>query len=177
MNARFANKVAVVTGAASGIGLACARLLLDQGAQVVATDADEQALHTSLDNQQSTNLLLQPCDVTSRQATEACIAETVEHFGQLDILINSAGISRRNVPADADFEQAWDRVMEVNLKGSMLMCHAAVPAMTEHGTSGGSIVNLGSIMSFAVYQSDYGLSDGFNPYPHSKGAVLSLIHI
>ncbi|MDX1434962.1 MAG: SDR family oxidoreductase, partial [Gammaproteobacteria bacterium] len=90
----------------------------------------------------------------------------------LDVLVNSAGITRRHVPADADFEEAWDKVMAVNLKGTLLMCHAAVEVMRAQG--GGAIVNLSSIMGHVTYPDYLGLSDGFNPYPHSKGGVLQL---
>jgi len=78
------------------------------------------------------------------------------------------------VPDDADFEEAWDQVMAINLKGSMLMSHAAVEVMKKNSPSSGAIVNIGSIMSFNVYNESDGMSDGFNPYPHSKGAILQL---
>ena len=93
-------------------------------------------------------------------------------FCGLDLLVNSAGITRRNLPEEEDFERAWERVMAVNLKGTLLMCHAALPAMRERG--GGAIVNLSSVMGRRGYPPELGLSDGFNPYPHSKGGVIQL---
>ena len=93
-------------------------------------------------------------------------------FGCLDIVVNSAGISARTLSDDVDFEQKWDEVVSVNLKGTMLMCHAAVPALLQSG--GGAIVNLASIMSFVGYDPVMSLSDGFSPYPPSKGGVLQL---
>jgi NAD(P)-dependent dehydrogenase (short-subunit alcohol dehydrogenase family) len=83
-----------------------------------------------------------------------------------------AGITRRDVSADADLETAWDTVMRVNLKGTMLMCHAVLGPMRDSG--GGSIVNLASIMSHVVHPGSLGLSDGFNPYVQSKGGVVQL---
>ncbi|MCB1124215.1 MAG: SDR family oxidoreductase, partial [Verrucomicrobiae bacterium] len=70
---------------------------------------------------------------------------------------------------EADFEERWEAVLKVNLTGTMLMCHAVVDAMRKNG--GGSIVNLGSIMGLVGYATTLPFSDGFNPYPVSKGAV------
>lgn len=170
----FNDRVAVVTGASSGIGAETVRLLLELGATVMAADKNVDGL-TLLSSNLGSPAQLSTCvvDVTSRQSTESLAAAAMDRFKRLDVLVNSAGISRRNVAADADFEVAWDEVIAVNLKGSMLMSHAAVVQMRIAG-NGGSIVNLGSIMSSVVYHHELGLSDGFNPYPHSKGGVLQL---
>jgi NAD(P)-dependent dehydrogenase (short-subunit alcohol dehydrogenase family) len=174
MSTQFEDKVAIVTGAASGIGRACARLLAERGARVVVADVNaagaegvakalRDAGHDAMDI---------GVDVTRRDSVEAMVAKVTERFGGLRVLVNSAGITRRNVSPDADFEQAWDTVMAVNLKGTLLTCHAAVEAM--RGNGGGAIVNLASVMGLVVYPDWFGLSDGFNPYPHSKGGVLQL---
>ena len=174
VNGQFQGKTAIITGAASGIGRACARLLAARGARIVAADKDSDgagrvvqelvdAGHDAIDVS---------VDVTRRDAVERMVETARSRFGGVDVLVNSAGITRRNGSPDADFEAAWDAVMAVNLKGTLLACHAAVEAMRDNG--GGAIVNLASVMGLVVYPDWFGLSDGFNPYPHSKGGVLQL---
>jgi len=174
MTERFTGKVALITGGAAGIGEASARRIISEGGRVVGADRDQAKLEALAAELGSDVFSPVNCDVTQRASTEGAVQHALDTFGRLDVLINSAGISRRNVRPEADFEEAWDTVMEVNLKGSMLMSHAAVDAMKRNSPSGGSIVNIGSIMSFLVYHADLGLSDGFNPYPHSKGGVIQL---
>lgn len=173
MPGRLDSKVAVVTGAASGIGEQTVRRFVREGARVVASDKNVEALHDvvgSLDHDDA--CVAVPGDVAERADTERIAAAAVERFGRLDVLVNSAGITRRDVSADADLEAAWDAVMRVNLKGTMLMCRAVLDAMRE--TGGGSIVNLGSVMSQVVHPGTLPLSDGFNPYPQSKSGVVQL---
>ena len=174
VSAQFENKVAIITGAASGIGRACACLLAARGASVVAADINaagaEQVAKELTDAGHA--VVAVGVDVTGRDTVENMVKATLARFGELNILVNSAGITRRNVSPDADFEEAWDAVMAVNLKGSLLTCHAAVEAM--RGNGGGAIVNLASVMGLVVYPDWFGLSDGYNPYPHSKGGVLQL---
>jgi NAD(P)-dependent dehydrogenase (short-subunit alcohol dehydrogenase family) len=171
---QFENKVAVITGAASGIGRACARLLADRGARVLAADIDaagaEQVASELADA--GHDAFAVGVDVTRRDAVDGMVSAALERFGGLHVVVNSAGITRRQASPDADFEEAWDTVMAVNLKGTLLVCHAAVEAM--RGNGGGAIVNLSSVMGLVVYPDWFGLSDGFNPYPHSKGGVLQL---
>ncbi|NIM71691.1 MAG: glucose 1-dehydrogenase [Gammaproteobacteria bacterium] len=174
MNGQFQDKTAVITGAASGIGRACARLLASRGARVVAADMDSGGAARTVQELAGSGgeALAVGVDVRRRDAVESMVATAVERFGGVDILINSAGITRRNVSPDADFEEAWDTVMAVNLKGTLLACHASLDAMRRAG--GGAIVNIASVMGLVVYPDWFGLSDGFNPYPHSKGGVLQL---
>ena len=174
MVGRLDSKVSVITGAASGIGRETAILFAREGAKLVLADRDEaatQAVTTQLIDAGAAAIAVK-LDVTQSEQVTACINAAVDHFGRLDTLVNCAGISRRSVPADASFEAAWDRIMEVNAKGTLMMCHAAVPRMLDSG--GGAIVNIGSVMSLVVHDHLNGLSDGFNGYSHSKGAVIQL---
>jgi NAD(P)-dependent dehydrogenase (short-subunit alcohol dehydrogenase family) len=171
MSRQLDGKTAIITGAASGIGRACARLFAARGARVVAADVDAAGAGQVVEELGGSGYAI-TTDVTDRGAVEAMVRTAGEHFGSVDVLVHSAGITRRNVRPDADFEEAWDRVMAVNLKGTLLACHAAVDAMRAGG--GGAIVNLASVMGLRVYPDWFGLSDGFNPYPHSKGGILQL---
>jgi NAD(P)-dependent dehydrogenase (short-subunit alcohol dehydrogenase family) len=172
MTARLKNKVAIVTGAASGIGSATIKKFLDEGATVLATDINEAGLDQLLEAEKP-RLNTFPGNITKQADVEAIISECVSEFGQVNILVNSAGITPRTLPPEADFEERWEAVMDVNAKGTFLMCHAAVEEMRQAG-NGGSIVNLGSIMSLVAHPQSLPFSDGFNPYPQSKGAVLQL---
>ena len=174
MTDRLTGKIAIVTGAASGIGRASVLRFLEEGACVVGSDINQQGLdHLAerLADQQS-KLAIVAGNVAKRADAEAIVAEAVARFGQLDILVNSAGITPRTVRQEAEFDERWDAVMQVNAKGTLLMCHAAVEAMRQSG--GGAIVNVASIMSLVGYPTFLPFSDGFNAYPHSKGAVVQL---
>jgi len=174
VSSEFQDKVAIVTGAASGIGRACAQLLGARGARVVAADINGDGagqVAKALGDTGCESLAVR-VDVSDRASVQAMVEAALGRFGGLDVVVNSAGITRRNVSADADFEEAWDTVMAVNLKGTLLVNHAAVEVMRRDG--GGAIVNLASVMGLVVYPDWFGLSDGFNPYPHSKGGVLQL---
>lgn len=167
---RLRGKTAIITGAGSGIGHASVRKFLAEGANVLATDINAAPLEDL--NREFPALQIMPCDVSCRQAVEAIVEAATDKWSQLDILVNSAGITARNVGADASLEARWDKVMEVNVKGSMLMAHSAIPAMKRAG--GGAIINVSSVMGFTGYPTALGFSDGFNPYPSSKGAVSQL---
>jgi len=172
MPGRLEHKVAIVTGAASGIGEHTARRFVREGARVIAADKNPEALDSVVGDIDSDACMAMSGDVANGADTEKICHAAVEHFGRVDVLVNSAGITRRDVSADADLEAAWDAVMGVNLKGAMLMCHAVLGPMRESG--GGSIVNLASVMSQVVHPGSLGLSDGFNPYPQSKGGLVQL---
>ncbi len=167
---KLKDKTAIITGAGSGIGNATVRKFLQEGACVFATDLNAQGLETLAKEFPSVRFLAG--DVSKPADAEQIVAAATDDWGGLDILVNSAGITARNVGEQATLEERWDKVMEVNVKGSMLMAHSAVPAMRESG--GGAIVNLSSVMGFTGYPTALGFSDGFNPYPSSKGAVSQL---
>ena len=137
----FSGKVAVVTGAANGIGAACARLFAASGAKVALWDIDDaaaQALATELGAE--TRAIR--CDVARHAEVESATAATIAAFGRIDILINNAGIFRA-----ADFlditEADWDAVIGVNLSGAFRVGQAVAREMAK--TGGGAIVNMSSV--------------------------------
>ena len=174
MSNRLQDKVAVITGAASGIGAACARRFAAEGASVVVSDLSEAACAGIVKELRDTGatLVVAAGDVAVRADTEAIAEAARAAFGRIDVLVNSAGISARTVADEPDLEERWRRVIDVNLKGTMLMCMAAVEVM--RATRSGSIVNIASIMGHVGYPLGVGLSDGFSPYAQSKGGVVQL---
>ena len=175
MSDRLHDKVAVITGAGSGIGAACARRFAAEGARVVVSDITVNACGGTAGELAKTgaSYIVATGDVTSRKDTEGIAGAARESFGRLDVLVNCAGITTRDVADLPDPDERWQRVMEVNIKGTMLMCQAAVEVMRATG-GGGSIVNIASVMGLVAYPHGLGLSDGFSAYVHSKGAVVQL---
>lgn len=174
MRLRLQDKVALVTGAGSGIGRACVLRFWEEGAQIVATDIHPSALEKLAREvaEAGGEIVTVSGDVSRRDDVAGIVEAAVATYGRLDVLVNSAGITARNVRAEADFEERWEAVMDVNVKGTLLMCRAAVDAMRV--TGGGSIVNLASVMGTVGYPTFLPFSDGFNPYPQSKGAVIQM---
>ena len=168
---RLRDKVALVTGGGSGIGQATALLFAGEGAKVVVSDLEE-ASALAVAQQVKTSggeATAVAGDVSVGADAGRMVEAAVRSYGRLDVLVNSAGVTARNaLPEDASPEEVWDRVLEVNLKGTYLVSWYAVPEMERSG--GGAIVNLASIMGLVGYP--VGLGGGFNPYPPSKGGVV-----
>ena len=168
---RLENKVALITGAGSGIGRATAILFAREGARVAAADISHQAAAETVRAIEELGGLAEALsgDVADSDDAREMVRSAVDSFGRLDILVNSAGVSARNaLPEGASPEDVWDKVIDVNLKGTYLPSWHAVPEMDKSG--GGSIVNLASIMGLVGYP--VGFNGGFNPYPPSKGGVV-----
>ena len=146
---RLAGRVAIVTGSASGIGRGTAAFLAREGASVVVADLDASGSHNvaqTIEQEGGTAISLQ-VDVSEEQSVRSMIAKTLERFGRLDVLHNNAAALGETAPGvDADLlaldVDVWDRAMAVNLRGVMLGCKHAIPAMLESG--GGSIINTSS---------------------------------
>jgi NAD(P)-dependent dehydrogenase (short-subunit alcohol dehydrogenase family) len=172
MAGRLRDKVALITGAGSGIGAATAVLFAQEGAKVALADLQPAQLDTVAAQVKGAGgeALVMAGDVTSRADSQRLVEETVKRFGRVDVLVNSAGVSSRNAPADWDWEKVWDFVMAVNMKGSFLMSRAVADQMVKQG--GGSIVNLSSIYGLVGRPREIGT--GLDPYSHSKGAVVQL---
>ena len=164
------DKVAIVTGAASGIGKATKRIASQQMEPMLLPTISTRTGLTA--HGKEPRIRTRTGDVADSTSAKNVVEETVAEFGRLDILVNSAGITSRTVDPNADRESRWDAVMRVNAKGTLIMSEAAVAAMRLSG--GGSIVNLSSIMGLVGYPTALPFSDGFNPYPHSKGAVAQM---
>jgi NAD(P)-dependent dehydrogenase (short-subunit alcohol dehydrogenase family) len=138
---RLEGKVAIITGAASGMGAATARIFASEGAEVVIADVlthDGELVAEAIGRAARFEIL----DVTDEKNWAAVVAATIGHFGKLDVLVNNAGISG-SAEQDLFSTEAWHRIMSVNATGVFLGIKYAVPAMIANG--GGSIVNLSSI--------------------------------
>jgi 3-oxoacyl-[acyl-carrier protein] reductase len=140
---RFAEQVAIVTGAAGGIGTATARRLAEEGARVVLADRDRDAVEAVAERLRGDELAAEAvaADVTDVAAVEALVAGTAERHGRLDVLVNNAGVTRDNLLFKLTDEE-WDTVLDVNLKGAFLCARAAQRVMVP--ARRGAIVNLSS---------------------------------
>lgn len=150
-----ASKVALITGAARGIGLATAHLMAEDGWRVALLDRDEEALDGAMSEFGSGALRLLH-DVSDPQAAPVAIRSCLNHFGRLDALVNNAGVADFGPIEETDFAR-WRRVMETNLDGVFLMTQAATAALKE---TRGAIVNIASISGLraSTLRVDYGTS-------------------
>lgn len=156
------DKVAVITGAGSGIGAATARLFAEEGARVVAVDIVEKGL---ADLKSLPNVHTVVADVTKQADVDRMIDTAVEKYGKLDILCNIAGIMDRFMPVGEVTDEVWYRVLNVNLNGPFMASRKAIPIMLKNG--GGCIINTSS---------GAGLSGGHSgaAYAASKHALIGL---
>jgi NAD(P)-dependent dehydrogenase (short-subunit alcohol dehydrogenase family) len=166
---RLDGKVALITGAGSGMGRVAAQVFAREGARVVAADLDEGAGREteSLARDEGLDVRFVRSDVSREADCHAMVAFAEETFGRLDVLYNNAGIFPEADHSVVDTDEAvWDRVLAVNVKGVYLACKYGIPAMLK--TGGGSIVNIASFVALV------GCSVPQDAYTASKGAVISL---
>jgi NAD(P)-dependent dehydrogenase (short-subunit alcohol dehydrogenase family) len=167
---RLAEKVAIVTGAASGIGKRAAQVFAKEGALLAAVDVNARGLEETLQGMmaEGTTALAVPTDLTDAAQVEAMVRTTVERYGRIDVLCHCAGKDQPIVPIAEMDVALWDRIMAINARASFLVARYVVPVMIEAG--GGAIVNIASDLGFVVVP-------GLGAYCSSKGAVLQLTRV
>jgi cyclopentanol dehydrogenase len=166
MAGRLQGKVALITGAAAGIGRATAKVFAKEGAKVVVADWEEKGAEETVAAIQAAGGEAQfiKTNVALEDDVKRMVAFTVQKYGRLDVLFNNAGVEEMKPEAETSVEE-WDKVMDVNVKGVFLGTKHAVPEMKKSG--GGSIINTSSIFGLVG-------SDGWAAYHASKGAVRLL---
>jgi NAD(P)-dependent dehydrogenase (short-subunit alcohol dehydrogenase family) len=164
MTGRLQDRTAIVTGGASGIGLATARRFAEEGAKVVVVDMDDDKGGAAAEEVGGTYV---HCDVTDAGQVEEMVARAVETYGGVDVAFNNAGISPPDDDSILDTGlDAWRRVQEVNLTSVYLCCKAVIPHMRERGR--GSIINTASFVAVM------GAATSQISYTASKGGVLAM---
>jgi NAD(P)-dependent dehydrogenase (short-subunit alcohol dehydrogenase family) len=167
MSGRVEGKVALVTGAGTGIGRAVCVRLAEEGADVVITSQTpahvEETCRLASEASGREQLGLQ-LDVADSNAVDRIVAQVGERYGRIDVLSNNAGIELTHGPSVVQTtNDEWDRLFKVNVAGTFYACRAAIPHMPD----GSSIVNMASINSFVAWENDA-------PYTATKGAVMQL---
>ena len=167
MAGRLEGKVAIVTGAASGIGRGTVDLFVAEGAKVIAADIqDDKGARIEEDHKGAAHYVR--CDVSVERDIEAAVAAATEHFGRLDCLFNNAGTGGARDPADAVTAEGFDSVLHLHVRAALFAMKYAVPAMRARG--GGSIISTASVA---------GLRAGYGPvlYSIAKAAIVHMTHV
>ncbi len=163
MGQRLQDKIAIITGAASGIGEATAIRFVNEGAKVLIVDINAEGLANvakQIDNNEAVQIVT--ADVQDESAVESCVQTAVDRWERVDIVVNNAGIGSNIALSDFTREE-FDRIFGVNLRGPLLFCKYAIPTMG----NGGSIVNVASISSTSGIP-------GQALYAPSKGGILQM---
>ena len=160
-------KVAIITGAGSGMGAATAKVFAEEGVKVVATDVNLEAVMTVSEEIESNGGVCQAIqlDVTNKAEIENCLEETIKEFGSLDFVINNAGISSATAVDDENYENYWDDTLSVVLTGQIKLIRAALPHLLKSDNA--RIVNISSTEGF-------GASPYHSPYTAAKHGVIGL---
>jgi len=167
----LAGRVALVTGGGGAIGSALAEALAGAGARVAVAGRTAETLEAAVRRVEGvgSEALAVVADVTDEDATEAAVARAIERFGAVDILVNAVGGGAGKVlhPAEAYPRQAWDWIMELNLRSTIVPTQPVVRHMIERGR-GGAVLNISSV------RANLGISAGYSAYVAAKGAISSL---
>src|SRR5690349_139461 len=166
------NKVAFVTGAASGIGAGIARRFAEQGASVMIADItpeDGEKVRKEIEKKGGRALFVE-CDVSNARDVQRAIDTTVKEFGKLDIVCANAGINGVWTPVEELKPEEWDRTLEINLRGTFLTVHCAVPHLKENGE--GSIIITSSVNGTRTFS-----NPGTSAYATSKAGQIAFMKI
>jgi NAD(P)-dependent dehydrogenase (short-subunit alcohol dehydrogenase family) len=169
---RLDGKVCFVTGGASGMGRVAAAMFCAEGARVAVVDMNAEACEKAASEARKEaaghgDAFAVSCDVTKASDVQQAIRDTVEHYGELHVLYNNAGIMMAEDGSVVDTEEwVWDRTLAVNLKGIYLCCKHGIPEIIRSG--GGSVINIASFVALL------GCSVPQDAYTASKGAVIAL---
>lgn len=163
---RLKSKVAVITGAAGGIGLATANRFIDEGCSVVLADLSESALRDATSGWNADRFALVQADVSQPGDVERCTGVAIERFGGLDIMVANAGIEGMVAPLTEYPVDEFDRVLAVNVRGAFLSIKAAAPLIAKRG--GGAIIVTSSVAGLIG-------AAGLSAYVASKHAVMGLV--
>lgn len=154
-------KIAMITGAGSGIGLAAVELFTAAGAIVVASDVNDAALERA--RERHPGVMTASVDVTDGDAVQGFVDDVLAEHGRIDALLHSAGVgTTESVLTEHTSDAIWERIVGINLRGTFVVCRAVTPAMRTHG---GSIVTLASVLGLTAI-------DGTSSYAASKGGVI-----
>ena len=159
---KLTTKVAIVTGAASGIGLGVAQLFIKEGSKVVFSDINKSGKAAA--DAAGKKALFIECDISSAKSVKNLVAKTLEAFGTIDILINNAGILYQK-PISETSDEEWDAVINTNLKGPFLLTREVLHIFEKHGK--GKIVNMASIAGIIGYEN-------LSAYCASKGGIIAM---
>ena len=163
---RLQDKVAIITGAAAGIGAGTAEVFAEEGARLVLVDRDGATLAATAGKLPAApgNVVTYTGDVADAATARGAVQLAEEAFGGADIVFNNAGVMTYGDFRDVD-EAAWDGLMNINLRGIYLMCHTVIPGMLARGR--GAIVNTSSVMAFLT-------EPGYEAYTTSKAGIVGL---
>lgn len=163
------NQTALITGGSSGIGLAIASMLLEEGMAVAIAARDKQKLDQARQSLEKTEkkgakVIAIPADVSKAEQVAAFVEQAVDAFGRIDLLVNNAGIARFN-PIEDLSEEDWDETQNINLKGAFLCTKAVLPVMKRQGS--GYVVNISSVAGKSGFT-------GASAYCASKFGMIGL---
>jgi len=163
---KLKDKVAIVTGAAKGIGWGIAKVFLEEGAKVAVVDWDEKTGKQTVEafKQKGGEAIFIECDVSDERQVKSMVEKTIGAFGRIDILVNNAGVGIYKPVLETSSED-WDKCLGVNLKGAFLCAKYVLPQIQKVGK--GAIVNISSVHSHATV-------NGVAPYAASKGGLTAL---